>query len=114
MIHSKLQSVDSSAIGKVAYDENKGALYIVFKSSGKAFVYQQVPVESYRSLLTAQSIGKYFAKEIKPRYSWNEVGEEEDVLKAIGKTMKDRDKVRERLDQVAREIDRSGIRAITF
>ena len=64
-----LQRVESSAIEQVAYDEKKEALYIVFKSNGKAFVYRPVPVDSYRELMRADSIGRCFAKEIKPRYA---------------------------------------------
>jgi len=56
--------VSSSNIKSVGYDEPNQILEIEFKQ-GAVYQYKPVNVVIFNSLMTASSIGSYFAKEIK-------------------------------------------------
>jgi len=63
------QSVQSSNIHSVGYDENLQILEIVFKSSG-IYEYYGVPKNVYRGLIEAPSKGKFLNEHIKGKYGY--------------------------------------------
>jgi hypothetical protein len=60
-------SVDSSNIASVGYDEDSSTLEIEFHSGG-VYQYFDVPNHVYRDLVSAESVGRYFANHIKGHY----------------------------------------------
>lgn len=66
-----LFSVLSSNLSKVGYEN--GTLYIEFHSGG-FYRYSDVPEYVYRELMSAESKGKYFAKNIKNVYAYQRIG----------------------------------------
>ena len=65
-------SVESSNLRSVGYDESTETLEIEF-SHGGVYQYFGVPKEVYEGLMSASSHGKYHAKYIKKRYSYQRV-----------------------------------------
>lgn len=63
--------VSSSDISSVGYENN--ILCIIFNSGGK-YIYHNVPLDVYNSLLSAPSHGKFFHAYIKGRYSYEKLG----------------------------------------
>lgn len=61
------QSVNSSNIDSIGYDETKEILEIEFLSGG-IYQYLEVPMYIYEKLMNANSHGKYFAAYIKNKY----------------------------------------------
>ena len=61
------QDVVSSAIEHVAYDTDTRILRITFTNGG-TYDYPDVPEEEYHRLVTAQSVGVYYNKSIRPLY----------------------------------------------
>ena len=59
--------LSSSAIERVAYDEEDRALSIWFRETGR-YVYSDVPRGIYEGLKTASSPGRYFNDCIKRRF----------------------------------------------
>jgi hypothetical protein len=66
------QSIDSSNLKKVRYSKN--ILDVNFKRGG-TYRYYKVPPSTYKSLLEAESKGKYFIEHIKDTYEWDKTGE---------------------------------------
>lgn len=64
-----LTPVESSNIASVGYDNIQNVLLIQFKGKDTVYAYQGVPVEVYNELMSAESIGSYYAKNIKKVYS---------------------------------------------
>jgi hypothetical protein len=62
------EPVDSSCLSHVGYHEPLNYLYCTFHSSGMTYIFPGVPFAEYEALMNADSIGKYFTKNIKPRY----------------------------------------------
>lgn len=62
--------VESSNIASVGYGQ--GILEIEF-NSGAIYQYEDVPVATYVELLQAESVGKYFNKNIKSKYNYRRV-----------------------------------------
>jgi hypothetical protein len=62
-----MPKVDSSMMTEVAYDKAARELVVVF-TSGKSYVYDDVPPEVCRGLLKAASKGSYFLDVIKDVY----------------------------------------------
>jgi hypothetical protein len=58
---------NSSNIAQVKYDDDRGTLYIDFRS-GKTYRYDDVPYEIWNGLLEAPSVGQYFNQNIKNQY----------------------------------------------
>ena len=56
----------------IIYNEPVGDLYVEFKS-GKSYRYYGVEQSVYNKFLTAESMGKYFNKEIKGYYDYEEL-----------------------------------------
>ncbi|HEX9982736.1 MAG TPA: KTSC domain-containing protein [Thermoanaerobaculia bacterium] len=59
--------VGSSAIAAIGYDLDSRVLEVEFRSR-RIYRYAGVPPEAVEALLTANSIGSYFNRRIKPRY----------------------------------------------
>lgn len=56
-----LKVTDSDIIDSVGYDNESGAMEVVFKSSpADVYRYEQVPITHFGSLISAESIGKQF------------------------------------------------------
>jgi KTSC domain len=64
-----MPAVDSSMIRFVRYDPRGRALHIIF-TSGKTYIYMDVPREVYDALLKADSKGEFFFEEIRDQYSF--------------------------------------------
>lgn len=65
-------AVDSSALRSVGYDAAHLVLELEF-TGGRVYVYAAVPGRVYRELLAAESLGRYFAREIRGRYAYRRV-----------------------------------------
>jgi hypothetical protein len=59
--------VNSSSIATVSYAATHELLDIEFRS-GAVYRYFNVPLDAYRALVEAESIGRHFAHRIRPRY----------------------------------------------
>jgi hypothetical protein len=59
--------VDSSVIMSIGYDAQRRLLKVRFRN-GRVYWYLDVPATTYRSLMTAASIGKYFNENVKPNH----------------------------------------------
>ena len=64
-----MPKVDSSMMTEVEYDKAARELVIMF-TSGKTYVYGDVPPDVYRGLLKAASKGSYFLDNIKDAYPY--------------------------------------------
>lgn len=62
------KKVESSNLEAVAYDPASLTLLIRFKSSPIHYVYQNVAATVVSRMLRAESVGSFFAREIKPNY----------------------------------------------
>lgn len=62
-------SVVSSTIKSIGYDEEsehaKSRLTVIF-TSGARYIYADVPLELWERFKEAESVGRFFAREIKP------------------------------------------------
>lgn len=63
------QTVNSSNISSIGYDEENEILEIEFKK-GEIYQYFDVPYEVYDELMNAESHGKYLAANIKNVYKY--------------------------------------------
>ena len=63
------QTVSSSAISSVGYDERSAVLEVEF-SSGAVYDYLQVPKQVYRALLKAPSKGSFVSRRVRDRYEF--------------------------------------------
>jgi len=62
-----VQSVESSSLSAVGYDHANLTLEVQFKNGG-VYRYFNVPYGVVEQLMTARSLGRYFAKEIRNRF----------------------------------------------
>lgn len=65
--------VTSSSIVSVGYDDATQQLEVEFANGG-IYQYADVPASAHAALVAAQSIGKHFAKHIRPTFSHTQVG----------------------------------------
>ncbi len=68
----KRQSVESSNLASVGYDEEKQILEVQFKHGG-VYQYFEVPKNVYEELMNADSHGKYFVHNIKDDYEYQKM-----------------------------------------
>ena len=68
----KRQSVESSNLKSIGYDEFLLVLEIEFKS-GAVYRYYGVPSEVHDELINAESVGKYFNANVKSKYNFLKV-----------------------------------------
>jgi len=66
------QPVSSSNIASVGYQSTSGTLEIEFLSGG-TYQYFDVPEQVHIDLVSASSIGGFFARNIKNRYQFQQV-----------------------------------------
>lgn len=59
--------VASTVLAEVGYDRRRKVLEVQFRT-GRVYHYLAVPPAAHTALLAADSIGRYFNEEIKPRY----------------------------------------------
>ena len=64
-----MESVESSNLAKIGYDEDSGILRVEFKS-GTTYDYKGVPLSAYETLLESNSKGACFALIIKGHYEY--------------------------------------------
>jgi hypothetical protein len=69
----KRQPVTSSLIQSVGYDPARNVLELEF-ASGAIYEYEDVSEETYKRLLSADSLGAYFNTEIKDAYHTEKIG----------------------------------------
>lgn len=75
----KYETVSSSNLLAVGYDEENANLFIVFKNKktgkpGRKYVYYHVPRHVFDELLAADSKGVYHGAYVKNVYSYDEIG----------------------------------------
>jgi hypothetical protein len=64
-----MKSVTSSSIARIGYARNTKELYIQFQS-GKTYQYQNIPRSIVCKLKKADSIGSFFARNIRNKYTY--------------------------------------------
>ena len=62
-----MQSVDSSNVAAIGYDQTTRELHVTFRS-GKTYTYYEVPQATVDNLKASDSIGKFLATNIKGVY----------------------------------------------
>ena len=67
-------SVDSSMISSIGYDQSSGTLEVEFRSGGQVWQYYDVPESTYFDLRASGSIGKAFIAMIKTHFREARVG----------------------------------------
>jgi hypothetical protein len=68
------KSVSSTSLSSVGYDPASGVLEVEFKS-GAIYRYHGVPEAVHRNLMTAESKGRFFTRNIRGRYTFERVAE---------------------------------------
>lgn len=63
-------SVSSSNIASVGYEQSSQTLEVEF-NSGAIYEYYEVPEFVYQELISASSVGRYFAQQIKNTYNYS-------------------------------------------
>ena len=66
------ESVESSNIDMIGYDEDNSQLHVLFKS-GAEYAYSEVPPTVFQEFLDADSKGKFLNERIKGRYDYARV-----------------------------------------
>ena len=71
-------AVKSSLLKAIAYDPEKQVLEVEFLPNkegdcGKVYQYTGFPLEAWQAWSKAESIGKHFLKEIKPKYECKKI-----------------------------------------
>lgn len=67
-------ATESKSVEYWNYDADRKELVIQYKSSTAFYIYESVPFSTLFGLLTAESIGSFVAKEVKPNYEFRKVG----------------------------------------
>ena len=76
----ELKKVTSSHLDMVGYDAINLTMMVRFKT-GDIYEYSGVDERTYNDLMTAPSVGQYFTKYVKNRYSYRKIGSDKDMLK---------------------------------
>lgn len=63
---------NSSNIDELSYDRDNGDLIITFRG-GRRYRYSGVPAETHQALIGAESVGAYFAREIKANFDCEKI-----------------------------------------
>ncbi|TET43042.1 MAG: KTSC domain-containing protein [Dehalococcoidia bacterium] len=66
------ESVESTNIDMIGYDEDNSQLHVKFRS-GAEYVYNEVPPAVYQEFLDSDSKGKFLNERIKGRYNYARV-----------------------------------------
>ena len=67
-------TVDSSMIATIGYDQSSGTVEVEFRSSGQVWQYYDVPEFTYNEVRAAGSLGNAFNAMIKKHFSEARVG----------------------------------------
>ncbi len=67
-------TVDSSMIATIGYDQSSGTVEVEFRSSGQVWQYYDVPGITYNEVRSAGSLGKAFNAMIKTHFRESRVG----------------------------------------
>lgn len=67
-----MQHDKSSNLAASAYDAHDRVLTVEFRG-GRVYRYAGVPAETYHQLLTAESAGQFFAREIRGKFAGERV-----------------------------------------
>ncbi len=67
-------SVDSSMMSSIGYDQSSGTVEIEFRSSGQVWQYYDVPESTYNDVRAYGSLGKAFNAMIKNSFREARVG----------------------------------------
>jgi len=62
-----MHKVKSSNIDHLEYDKETNKLIVAFKN-GTRYSYDDVPEKAFNALKDAESVGSFFAKEVKSKY----------------------------------------------
>ena len=65
--------VQSSAIEQIIYDPEVQPLVATLRDYGRTYIYADVPVEVYDSLLFSDSLCAHFNARIRDRFSYREI-----------------------------------------
>lgn len=68
----KMQSVSSSNLTAVGYDEESKTLRVTFRS-GPTYEYKGVPKRTYEELMSADSLGSYFHSNIRSDFPYSKL-----------------------------------------
>ncbi len=69
MSMQKVQSSNIDTVGFTPGPEDKGTLMVKFKGRPTVYTYQGVPQHTYDALMSAESMGAYFAQFIRPVFT---------------------------------------------
>ena len=72
--HIIMNAVESSNIESIGYSEFHKVLCVIFKNRSKYFYYE-IPEELYKKLMADQSKGKFIAANIKGKFDFHRVDE---------------------------------------
>ena len=82
-----MDSVESSFVDSVGYDELGKRLVVRFKS-GSIYKYQGVPKDIYLGFMEDESKGRFYSKHIRGKYEskqlWEETERDDMKLKSVG------------------------------
>ena len=67
-----MPQIDSSAIDKIDYRPDRRELFVTF-TTGRRYVYFDVPAPIYLRFLHADSLGRYFNFNIRDHYDFREL-----------------------------------------
>jgi hypothetical protein len=68
------QNVESSNLLSIGYDPQASILEIEFVSNGEVWQYYDIPSNIFEELITADSKGRYFHRNIRGKYHDTRVG----------------------------------------
>lgn len=69
----EMHPVSSSNVAAVGYDEESKTLAVEFHNGG-VYHYYDVPPNTFKALLTADSVGQYLNMVVKSQFSFSKVG----------------------------------------
>ena len=72
MSEPDMQMVDSSSVEAVGYDPEAREIYVRF-IGGRTYVYQGADERTFEELRTADSVGGYLNRVLKPSYQYRKV-----------------------------------------
>ncbi len=64
-----LVTLQSSLLDQIGYDEATQEMVVLFKTGGR-YVFVDVPHAAYLSLMSADSVGKHFLRNIKGKFEF--------------------------------------------
>lgn len=72
LAETDMKPVESSNLQSIGYNEKEKVLFVEFKTGSK-YAYTNVNKEVYQELMSAESHGKYFHKNIRNSYAYTKV-----------------------------------------